>query len=54
MAGNRFDFAAVTAVPEPSTYALLVGGLLALGFMRRLRNQDSVESEERRDALAAD
>jgi hypothetical protein len=36
-AGNRFTFTAVTAVPEPSTYALLLASLLAISFMRRER-----------------
>jgi len=28
----------VTAVPEPQTYALLLGGLIGMGFIARRRN----------------
>lgn len=33
-----FGPAVVAAIPEPSTYAMLVGGLLAVGFVARRRN----------------
>ncbi len=35
--GNSFDTAGVTAGPEPRTYALMFGGLAAVGFMARRR-----------------
>jgi hypothetical protein len=28
----------ITAVPEPTTYAMLIAGLLGIGFMVRRRN----------------
>jgi hypothetical protein len=39
--GNQtaFDNVTVSSVPEPSSYAMLAGGLMALGFMARRRRQ---------------
>lgn len=34
---NAFEIANVTAVPEPGTYAMLLAGLVALGFAARRR-----------------
>jgi hypothetical protein len=35
--GTSLDNVSVTAVPEPSTYALMFGGLAAVGFVARRR-----------------
>ena len=35
--GGTYDLAAVTYIPEPSTYALMLGGLGLVGFMARRR-----------------
>lgn len=37
--GGAFNFAATPPVPEPGTYALLLGGLGAIGFVTRRRRQ---------------
>jgi len=37
--GTGYDNLTVTTVPEPASYAMLAGGLLALGFMARRRKQ---------------
>jgi len=37
--GTGYDNLTVTTVPEPASYAMLAGGLLALGFMARRRRQ---------------
>jgi len=37
--GTSLDAVSVTAVPEPSTYALMLGGLAAVGYMARRRRQ---------------
>jgi hypothetical protein len=36
---DNFNAVAVTAVPEPETYAMLIAGLGFLGFMARRRKQ---------------
>ncbi len=33
----RYELFAPAEVPEPSTYALMIGGLLGLGFVARRR-----------------
>ena len=35
----EFDSSSVTAVPEPETYAMLLGGLAVLGLVKRRRKQ---------------
>ena len=40
---NSFEagrFTVTTPIPEPETYALLLGGLGAMGFVARLRKQN--------------
>jgi len=34
-----YDNITITAVPEPQTYAMLMAGLLAVGFLVRRRQQ---------------
>jgi hypothetical protein len=37
--GGSLDDVSVTAVPEPETYALLLGGLALVGFSARRRSE---------------
>jgi hypothetical protein len=38
---NAFEFSNVSAVPEPGTYAMLLSGLMAVGFVARRRRAQS-------------
>jgi hypothetical protein len=40
--GALLDRVSVTAVPEPETYAMLIGGLAMLGFVTRRRRRNCV------------
>ena len=49
---QAFEFSNVSAVPEPGTYAMLLSGLMAVGFVARRRRAQAEAQAEGQPSLA--